>query len=107
MKPLPLGRIDIMELFRSKNPRLARRVPGFLLQALRAVMHEATLKRELPKIIGASGCEYVDALLARLEITMEVTGLENLPESPRIVVCANHPTGGIDGLLLMSLLCKR
>lgn len=54
-----------------------------------------------------SGCEFVDAVLDSLDICVEVTGVENLPDSPRIVVCANHPTGGIDGLIIMSLLCRR
>ena len=104
---MPVGHIDVMELLRSKNPRLAGRLPGVFARVLRWVAHESTLNRGIHRMASLSGCEFVDAVLDRLEIGVEVTGVENLPGSPRIVVCANHPTGGIDGLIIMSLLCRR
>jgi putative hemolysin len=107
MKPLPVGRIDVMELLRAKNPRLAERLPGAFARMLRLVAHESTLNRVIVRMESLSGCEFVDAVLHRLDIGVEVTGVENLPDSSRIVVCANHPTGGIDGLIMMSILCRR
>ena len=49
----------------------------------------------------------VDQALRFLNVSVTVTGRDNLPESPRFVLCANHPTGGIDGLVLMQLLVQR
>lgn len=107
MKPLPVGPIDVMELLSNKNPRLAGRFPNLLIRILRLIAHEGTLNRVVMRTTGLSGCEFVDAVLKHLNIAVEVSGLEMLPDTPRIVVSANHPTGGIDGLIIMSLLCRR
>lgn len=104
---MPVRHVDVMELLRAKNSRLARRFPGGLVGMLKRLSHESTLNRAIVRMAGLCGCEFVDAVLARLEITFEVTGMERLPDSPHFVACANHPTGGIDGLIMMSLLCRR
>lgn len=96
-----------MALLRSKNPRLAARISPPVAWLLRSIVRESSLNRAVSETRECTGCAFVDAVLSRLEISVEVRNPERFPPSPRIVVCANHPTGGIDGLILMSILCKR
>lgn len=86
---------------------MAARLPKAVVRGLERVAHQRELRSFLREVDGCGGCEFVERALNWLGITVRVKGSENLPPSPRFVMCANHPTGGIDGLVLMQLLCRR
>ncbi|GAB6091422.1 hypothetical protein JCM12856_30160 [Spirochaeta dissipatitropha] len=50
-----------------------------------------------------SGTDFVAYILDYLGIRLDIQGIENIPDSGKITLCANHPTGGLDGLALMQL----
>ena len=99
--------IDVVQMLRSKNPSVAAGLPAVVLRGLERIAHQRELRAFLREVAGCGGCDFVELALKWLAITVEVEGREHLPPSPRFVVCANHPTGGIDGLVLMQLLCRR
>lgn len=99
--------LDVIALLRRKNPRLARRIPSPGRFLIRRIAREQALRSVLARLGDCTGCDFVERALRALRISVDVVGIEQLPETPRIVVCANHPTGGIDGLVLMALLCRR
>ncbi|NBB89774.1 MAG: hypothetical protein GVY23_01040 [Spirochaetes bacterium] len=99
--------LDVRALFRAKNPGLARRIPPYAMRVLELIIHQREVRRFVEKTTHCSGCEFVDAALSELQIETEYVGADRLPASANIVICANHPTGGIDGLVLMQLLCRR
>lgn len=99
--------LDVVHMLRTKNPRLAAGLPPAVLRGLERIAHQRELRRFLREVDGCRGCEFAERALNRLEISVEVEGEANLPPSPRFVMGANHPTGGIDGLVLMQLLCRR
>ncbi|MFO8041653.1 MAG: 1-acyl-sn-glycerol-3-phosphate acyltransferase [Alkalispirochaeta sp.] len=99
--------IDVVQMLQSKNPRIAAGLPAVVLRGLERVAHQRELRAFLREVDSCGGCEFVERALKRLAITVKVEGREHLPPSPRFVLCANHPTGGIDGLVLMQLLCRR
>ena len=55
------------------------------------------------------GREFLEESLSRLGLRSRVegAGLEAVPGTGPVVVTANHPFGGVDGLLLLSLLLTR
>ncbi len=63
--------------------------------------------RRLPE--GLSPLEFVDAALRTLEVSYVTDNLEwnHLPRSGPLVIAANHPYGGIDGLAAISALLRR
>ncbi|MFO8064498.1 MAG: 1-acyl-sn-glycerol-3-phosphate acyltransferase [Spirochaetota bacterium] len=108
----PAPAIDVRSLFAAKNARLARRLPRWVVRGLELLIHQRELQQFVKRTAGCSGCELVEAALAELEITIDSDAIDSdhiagLPDSPHIVVCANHPTGGVDGLVLMHVLCTR
>lgn len=52
---------------------------------------------------------FIDALLISLKVKYDVneSDLKNIPESGALITISNHPYGGLDGLILLSLLQKR
>ena len=48
--------------------------------------------------------DFVEQALARLDIRAEVEGLEHVPDAGGAIVIVNHPTGALDGLIVLSAL---
>lgn len=59
--------------------------------------------------VPADTSDFAASLLSGLEITWEITGGKSadIPARGPLVVVANHPTGGAEGLIAMSLLNRR
>ncbi len=52
------------------------------------------------------GLPFVDAILEQLQVKYEINAseLENIPTKGAFIAIANHPYGGLDGLLLLKIL---
>jgi len=98
--------IDLDEIIRNKNPRLANMLPGFILRYLKRVIHE----RELNEIIFQNrdkfGLDFINSLLETYQAKITVNGLENIPKEGRYILVSNHPLGGLDGIALMGVVGK-
>lgn len=55
------------------------------------------------------GPEFADHLLENMNITIDVAPeqLENIPKEGGFIVVSNHPFGGIEGVMLLSVVAKR
>ncbi len=60
------------------------------------------------KLVGLQDVAFIDAVLEEFRVKYEVLAgeIENIPKTGSFVVIANHPYGGIDGLILISLIRK-
>jgi len=98
--------IDIREVIHSKNPRLAKLLPGFAMGYIKKIIHENEVNEILEKHGNKSGLDFVEANIKEFNITLLVKGEENIPRQGRYIFAANHPLGGFDGLLLLYTLSK-
>jgi putative hemolysin len=64
------------------------------------------INNEYAKISNLQGIEFLDAILNRLEIKYEVSPdeLKRIPKEGPFIIVANHPYGGIDGIILLKLV---
>jgi len=99
-------KIDIKEVFRDKNPALARIIPGFVFRYLKKVIHEDELNEFMSRYGHLNDIDLVKAGLSYLGITYEVHNKHNIPEEGRYVFISNHPLGGLDGLVFMAELSR-
>lgn len=99
--------IDIDEAFRSKNPTLYRWLPRFVLNYLKRVVHQEEINRFIEKNGRKTEFEFVTAILEEFGVRLQVSGLENLPESGGCIVASNHPLGGLDAMALLEMASRR
>ena len=99
-------KIDVDQVLRTRLPRHYRYIPRFAIRWLERTICQDRLNAILTKMAGKDGVDAAKAALDEMDITIEATGLEQLP-SGRYLFVSNHPLGGLDGLALISLLGKR
>ena len=101
-----------MQLLQERNPGLAGRLPVGSGAILRRITRERRINREIAAARSCTGKtpgfsevkEFCDRTLARLGISISTIGTEYLREADRPIICSNHPTGGIEGLALISTI---
>jgi putative hemolysin len=93
------GKVDVREVFRKKNPNLARLIPGFVFRYLKRIIHQDEINEVMPRIRHLEGLEFVRAGLDHFGINIRSYGKEHIPRDGRFIFVANHPLGGLDGLV--------
>ncbi len=103
----PFKPIDLREVIASKNPALARRIPGFILKLFAQYLHLEQINAFLAGCTGEeSGVELCERWLNFLEVKANVRFIdkEALQSGRRFIFVSNHPLGGIDGIFLIQIL---
>ncbi len=98
--------IDIEAVFRQKNPKLFKAIPGFVFSYLKRVIHQDQINTFIQHSKHLYGLDFVDAAIAEFNPTVILNGLGNIPLNDRIIVASNHPLGGLDGIALMQAVGK-
>lgn len=96
-----MEKVDIRAVFRDKNPRMARLIPGFIYRYLEKIVHQDYINWFLGKYGNLTGLDFAEAAIREFNVSLTISGKENLPESGRFIFASNHPLGGFDGLLLI------
>ena len=100
--------LDLEALFQSKNPALHQSLPKLTWPLLRWVLCEAKLNRGLSQLDGQHARDFCAHVLDHLDVSIRIAANSApLPDaSKRPVFLANHPSGGIDGLVLITWLSQ-
>jgi putative hemolysin len=98
--------IDVEGLFMSKNPSLARLIPGFVYAYLKRVIHQDKINKFLYSNRDSWGLDFVEAIVRNFEIRPIPKGEENIPVGGRYLMAANHPLGGLDAMAWMYLISQ-
>ncbi len=100
--------VYIEQLFKSKNPGLARMIPGFVYSFLKRTIHQDDINDFIQRYGDRKGLAFSDAILEYLNVSFRFVGEENLPSPQgRYIFVSNHPLGGPDGIILISFLGNR
>ncbi|MCF8379750.1 MAG: 1-acyl-sn-glycerol-3-phosphate acyltransferase [Bacteroidales bacterium] len=100
-------KINIPQIFASKNPGLAPLIPGFIYSYLNRILHVDFINEFLDRHGDKKDLEFIKAIKEDFNITTEIIGLENIPADKKLIVVANHPLGGIDGTILLGMLGEK
>ncbi len=99
--------IDIDKILASKMGTKARFVPGFVTGWLKRIVHEDEVNRFLWESRHLSGTPWLEECVKYLRMTLQIEGLENLPDKNDgrlYTFVSNHPLGGQDGVALGSII---
>ena len=99
--------IDIDRILASKMGAKARFVPGFVTGWLKRIVHEDEVNRFLWESRHLSGTPWLEECVKYLRMTLQIEGLENLPDKNDgrlYTFVSNHPLGGQDGVALGSII---
>lgn len=98
--------IDIEKLIESKNPKLLRWLPNFVLNYLKKILHEKDMNEFLSLNHEKKNEEFCDEVMRYLNLEVIVHGIENIPKEGPVILAMNHPLGGIDGIASIAAMTK-
>lgn len=99
--------INLHRILLERMPRkVSRWVPGFAITALERFIRQRELNEILRNGKGLQGSAFAESALEYLDIDVEVSGLDSIPEG-RYMFASNHPLGGLDGIALIKILGKK
>ncbi len=99
-----MQQIDIRQVIRSKNPTAARWIPSCALHWFERFLRLDRINRTLAEHGHEPPLQFIRSTLEEIGVEYAVEGAENLPATHRVIFAANHPLGGLDGLILAEAL---
>jgi putative hemolysin len=94
--------IDISRLIKSKNPRLLKWLPKFVINYLKRILHQEEINDFLKEHKDKKNLEFCDEVMNYFNIKVHVKGIENIPATGPVILVMNHPLGGMDGIAFIS-----
>src|ERR1035437_4053664 len=100
-----------MKVITTEEFAKATKLDKLKMPGLAALLMELMKINEVNKLFGQAqpkqGPEFVDAILegCGIKIEYDERELKNIPATGSFIAIANHPYGGIEGMVLLKLLC--
>ena len=99
--------IDIKKVISDKNPKLLKRIPGFIVRYLQRILHEKDVNQFVHDHKDDSPIEFCLSVMKKFNIQVTVTGIENIPTEGGAILACNHPLGGMDAMALVTVLHEK
>ncbi|MDR1357246.1 MAG: 1-acyl-sn-glycerol-3-phosphate acyltransferase [Tannerellaceae bacterium] len=96
--------IDVEEVIREKASALVPRLPRFVINYLIRIIHQDEVNDILNRYRDKDGVDFMTELIRHFDITLALTGEENIHREGRYIFSSNHPLGGLDGVCLSCVL---
>lgn len=116
MEEIPEKLIDIEAVIASKNPRILKWIPGFVIRYLKRIVHQDDINGYIYRNRHLTGVPFVIAILSEFGVKVQVQHISNgvvnttnpleFLKQGRYIIASNHPLGGIDGMALMQEVGK-
>lgn len=97
--------INLHDILRKRVPH-GNLIPGFLITGLEKLIHQDELNEVLRTCPGV-GSEFCNQVYDFFDLSIDVKGMENIPDNGRFIFASNHPLGGLDGIGLIKILGGR
>jgi len=95
--------INVSRLIRSKNPRLLKWIPGFIIRYLERILHQKEINDFL-RTHDSKNQLFCKEVIEKIGVTYSIEGIERIPKTGKCVIVMNHPLGGMDAMLLVDAL---
>lgn len=99
--------IDVAKSIKESDSEFLKKLPGFLVRWLEIILRQDDLNIILEKYKDCQGGDFHRSIIKEFNLTIEVDGLENLPENRKCFFLANHPFGILDGMALTKTVIEK
>lgn len=96
--------IDVERIISTKNPKLLKYIPNFLLRYIKKTLHEKQVNTFIDRHKDKNSFEFCKAVIEYFNIQLNVEGLENIPKTGGTILACNHPLGGMDAMALVIVI---
>lgn len=99
--------IDIEKVIASKSEKLAKRLPQFVINYIKRILHQDGINEFLRLEGHKTGAEFIEAIFNYYKYSYKTIGLDYLDPNKKYIFAANHPIGGLDGISLTHATHKK
>lgn len=96
--------VDVAALIESKNPKLKKRLPKFVINWLTRIIHQEEVNEFMHNHRDKKNVDFCDEVMKYFNIEVNIHGAENIPRDGGAVFASNHPLGGFDAIAIVSSL---
>lgn len=93
--------IDVEKILKTKAHKLYKWLPRFLINWIKKKLHERDINEAMEHLKDYHGLEFNSEGLKKLGAKVKSLHSELIPKTGSIVIVANHPLGGLDGMALI------
>lgn len=98
-------KVNVKEAIASKNKKLAKYLPGFVIRWLEKLVHQDDINLFLEEHGNEDSFEFAkNTRKVAAEVSYRIINEENIPKTGRYIVASNHPLGGLDGVTMIEIL---
>jgi len=99
--------IDVAASIKASDSKFLKRFPAFVIRWFEKIIRQDELNRILEKYKDCEGADFHRSIINEFNLSFEVEGIENLPDSGKCFFVANHPFGIIDGLTITKTVIEK
>ena len=93
--------IDVSQVIGTKAPTLKKWMPKFMMIWLKKKLHEDEINQLMYELKDEYGLNFNSKGLEKFGAKIETLNQQLIPTTGGIIVAANHPLGGLDGMALI------
>lgn len=98
--------IDIERIIASKNPRLLKTLPGFIMNYLKRTIHQDDINRILSENKDLKNIDFCHDIIKRFQIKVNLFGQEHIVKDQGAIFVVNHPLGGMDAMAIVHAMAE-
>lgn len=99
--------LDLDKVLQEKAPKIYNKIPRFAINYLKRKIHLNELNEILTIYADKDGVDFMEAVVGYFSLTLNVQGLDSIPQNGRYIFVSNHPLGGLDGICLSAIIGKQ
>jgi len=94
--------LNIEDIFRDKNPAILKWIPKFVISYLKRILHQDSINKVLIEYPNTYNIEFSKICIDLFGVKSKSIGLDKISENGRYLFVANHPLGGLDGIIFVN-----